>query len=509
MLKKMLLAGLSALATSTAYAQTYPVPTDILEAGHWGADGWDEQVPTYAAGTTLNVLGDGTLDGGTPPAAAFEFTDIAHDLTGWENTDAQSENYFCTLISYGGECSEPKARFTAEVTHYAYHDPIRNFCLPGTSHLHMFFGNANANACSTFETLRNNAPRYSFAAGGPANGTAYWFPAFIKENAFGDGKNWVVRIGDVTFYYREPSEAEAKKNTYLLLGLRYVAGFNMDDANVWFNGVIAAANAQPGTSSTRYKRCPSTSESTSCDAVANYVCDGAIKKAFVNADGTDPWGGACTAAKDMIVQITAPTCWDGRNFWSPGGYKHVVAMIQDSVTGEGVCPNGWFRIPQLIFNIEIEHEGPADYMTWKLASDPITGSANTGTINGVTVRRGETFHIDWFNGWQRAPLRSWHDNCIGIANNPHECLDSTVGPSERLFRAEPAPAPYARSQVVRTNRTFGTATESTMWPIKAGPVSVMHVHAAENEVPSNLLGPVPEQPLFTGIMEVNTDISIR
>lgn len=472
-----LLVLLLLLFAAPAFGQTFPVPSDILAAGHWGTDGWDERVPTYASGTTLNVLGNGVaVNGGTPPAAAFEFTDIPTDPTGWANLNVQSENYFCTLIINGGTCHEPKARFTANVTHFLFDDPIRAFGLYGQSHCHMFFGNGSANARSTFQSLRQNATKYSLASGGPLNGTAYWFPCIIKDNAFGDGQAYIVRVNDVTFYYREPTLSEAKKNTYLLLGLRYVAGYNMDDGGAWLQARVAAANAQPGTSPTRYRVCENVSSQTPCAVNHNYICNGIYSQSFANADGSDPFSGLCSSSQNISMQFTSPQCWDGVNFWSPGGYKHVIPAIFDTVANANVCPNGWYRLPQLIFNISLFHEGPADYTKWRLASDCITGTNNTCTMHSTSHKRGTTFHIDWMNGWDRVTLRQWHDNCVGIANDPHECLDSTVGPSRRLIRGETSPT--GRVPQVDTQTTYRTTSPSGMWKYPtttAGPKDI-HIH---------------------------------
>ena len=65
-------------------------------------------------------------------------------------------------------------RVTCEVSHFAYDDPIVFPGQPGAAHLHMFFGNTEANAYSTFDSLLNTGT--STCNGQDLNRTAYWVP---------------------------------------------------------------------------------------------------------------------------------------------------------------------------------------------------------------------------------------------------------------------------------------------------------------------------------------------
>lgn len=427
----------------------------------------DTTTNMYQSGTTLNKLGNGIdADGGTPPAAAYELADIPASPIGWSTNAPQGTSNFCALVGLGGTCVQAKARFNANVTHVLKDDPIRNYGQPGTSHCHTFFGNGSANAYSTFASLRANSAKYSASSGGALNGTAYWYPCIIKPNAFGDGKDYVVKPDFVIFYYTAPSVASTANLTYLLQGLRYVSGFNMDDGiggeklGQWLQDKVDEANAQPGTSG-RYSIYHSGINGISWAWTCNSQ---AIKYRLANAAGDDPFTG-CTAGKQLVLQFSGAGCWDGINFWSPGGYKHVIPKVWDEVANGFVCPNAWYELPVLQIELSFTHSGPADYTTWKCASDP----------DGVD--HCSTFHTDWMNGWDRTTLHSWLDECLGVNATPHECNNSTVGPSLRLYRAEMG-LTGRFPQVNITSGTWNTTDPSKMWlvPTSPGGPKTLHIH---------------------------------
>lgn len=469
MAKRFLLALVALLCASAAQAQTFPKPPDV--------PAFVDRTTgiLYAAGTTLNVPGDGSNSwGGTPPAMAYELPDIPTTESGWDRTtDNLDSANFKLLAMHGGTGSEIKFRTHANFTHVLFDDPIRNYGQPGTSHCHIFFGNGSVNAYSTYASLRATGRKYSRAAGGPKNSTGYWMPCILIENAFGDGKTYVVKPNVVAIYYVQQA-VQWGKIVRPPLGLRYVGGYNMDDGTAWLQGKVDEANAQPGTSG-RY-------------SVANggfkagdhrFLCEstGQTVHYLRAADGSDPFSPTCPSSSRIILQFDAPNCWDGVNMWSPGGYKHVIPQVYDSVASDFICPNGWYRIPSLHLSIALGHEGatgPRGYMNWKLASDPITGNANSGTINGETVLRGETFHNDWFNGWDLATLLNWNRQCIGTEGNiPHECNYSVTGRFQRLILDEATPT--GRSPAVEDN-DFVTDDPDNMFLVPSSPTGTHGDH---------------------------------
>lgn len=424
MVKRVLLAILLLCLSQAAYAD-FPKPPDVrdyVDPGHG-----------YAAGTTLNRVGDGSATGGTPPAAAYELPESNPvSLTGWTTPSGTQ----CLTIYEGGTCSEAKSRFLiGGFNHCLSDDPIRNYGRPGTSHFHCFFGNTQTNAFSTYVSLRKNAAN-SNASGGPLNGTGYWAPGMLSVIG---GKTYARRTDGQIILYYEIDPAQADKTTYLLLGLRYVTGYNMDDGGAWLQAKIDAANAQPGTSG-RYSLC----NGSDCDVVMRWTCqvDGSTQlysDRIANADGSDVFSGQCDAGERFWMQFSGATCWDGINLWSPGGYKHVYPAIWDNVANAFVCMNGDYRIPRFILQVPYPQNGISDRANMRLSSDPV------GAAPGLT------FHTDWMNGWQKSVLRSWLEYCIGVQNvlPSRECNASAFSATQSLLTTPANPLPSSATDVTK------------------------------------------------------------
>lgn len=422
---------------------------------------------TYASGSTPNVVATGT-----PPAYANMPANIATSpTTGWIVSTSVA---YCVVgvVSDGSHgCTngytgvETKARFEGNVTHILHDDPIRNYGAPGTSHLHEFFGNSSTNAYSTYNSLRKRPD--SSMGGGVINASGYWFPCPILTNPFSDGKNYCVKADNVPVYYEgsQAVSAGVGNEVYMPRGLRFVLGTNMDDPDD--NAVkaeIAAANAQPGTSG-RYSYIGNGFNND------GWAC-GASKYPYLkNTDGTDPWGGACTAGQ-ITADAVGPACWDGTNLWSSSGYAHVRQEIRDNTLSLNVCPNGWYRIFKVHVKATFTQAGFNDYKLWRLSSDDMAA-----TNAGHAMRNGESYHTDYLMGWDDTVLRTTEDFCVG-ANGAtgHECNSSTLTSTTRLITGENAPDGSRLPQV--PHPTYGTASASLMFQVPAsahGPMT-LHTH---------------------------------
>lgn len=71
-------------------------------------------------------------------------------------------------------------RTGCEFSHFAYDDPIVYPGKPEAAHLHMFFGNTDVNAHTTWDTLYNSGG--GTCNGGELNRTGYWVPALFDQN---------------------------------------------------------------------------------------------------------------------------------------------------------------------------------------------------------------------------------------------------------------------------------------------------------------------------------------
>ena len=116
-------------------------------------------------------------------------------------------------------------RMICQAAQVNYDDPIvYPGVVNGSPHLHQWFGNTEANALSTYASLRTSGHSTCM---GPLNRSAYWIPAMIRNDGM------VIRPDYLSVYYkRYPKSAPechstARECISLPHGLRYVFGFDM------------------------------------------------------------------------------------------------------------------------------------------------------------------------------------------------------------------------------------------------------------------------------------------
>lgn len=459
---------------------------------------------TYASGTTPNVIGNGLVpDGGPRPVdgVGVQPADIPSTAPGWVGVMSCDENVpgACHKVTDPAN-EEAKFRTLADYSHANWDDPIRNWGQPGTSHFHMFFGNTNTNFRSTYASMRtranansNGTPKRaaSTIAGGPFNGTGYWHPGLIKPNAFGDGKDYAVKADEYVIYYLENPATRAPAASVIPRGLRYIFGTNMDDPyDTIIKAKIAAANAQPGTAG-RYAyngngfqgwSCWNSTRTVSYDTVNGTKYYPGLRTA---ADA-DPWAGACPVGGYVVASFNAPQCYDGKNLWSPGGYKHLRVNIIDNVnTGSIVegCPNGWFKLPSLNITMWFRHQGWTDYSTWIASSDAMaTAKAQEIDPGAPAMLPAGSMHTDWMNGWDDTVLRTWQKECIGLTSlsgTMRVCDNSLISPTQNLiggYAGVNAPD-LTRSPQVQQNPEYNTTSRALMVQLPANPAGPTTTHA--------------------------------
>lgn len=437
-------------SVQVATAQTFPKPPDVPE--------YIPVTPVYATGTDAPVVMTPGVN--TPPAYAYELP--ASDTVATTGWTIASGGEACLTTLDGGSCTEAKFRTHSRVTHVLYDDPVRNYGQPGASHCHIFFGNQTVNAFSTFESLRtfDSKMRGSSSAGGPMNGTGYWMPCMKVTIG---GVDYAIPPGEITIYYQENPTLSAVIYS-IPVGMRYVLGYNMDEADT-MPDVVAAANAAAGYA--RYRLHQSTEHTE--PVWHTWSCGGEQSMVLKNADNSDPFAGACTAGENLQLSVAGARCWDGTNLWSPGGYKHFIPVIWDTRTSKTVCPNNYYRAAALQLNLawlSPGFSGERGYGNWSLDSD-----AMAGTLPGYS------FHTDWMDGWRTEQRRAWERDCIGsgyLGGTPHECNNSAIGDTLRLIRGENAPDGSRSPQVPFGNQgdVNNLATLFKLPASSSGPVDV-------------------------------------
>lgn len=281
-------------------------------------------------------------------------------------------------------------RVFCEFSHLAYDDPIVFPYQPGAAHLHMFFGNTNANAFSTADSLLNSGS--STCNGQELNRTAYWVPAFIDSNGN------VPIPDDLLVYYKgyygqdsDPGPTEVYPQ-----GMRLISGMAM------------ATAPQPGHKHFRelFFRCykPGTGGSNPINT----------KSVTIPNCGSDRY---------LEMNIKFQTCWNGQD---SSDYRNNAAY-SDVWPTSGSCPASHPRkLPQMEYRIFFHnHEGSEN---WVLSSD--VNMQDQTTING----RGYSLHGDWFGGWNNEVNQRWIDNCVNIVDT--DCDEGLLADPRRNSNAQ-------------------------------------------------------------------------
>jgi hypothetical protein len=217
------------------------------------------------------------LPAGTPGTSQVLIRDSAQEPDGGDGTGA--------------------FRTTCEFSHMRYDDPIVFPGQDGASHLHVFFGNTQADASSTAQSLRDSGN--STCRGGIVNRSSYWVPALLDA----DGEPQVPETAN--FYYKSGYRGVDPESVRPFpKGLRMIAG-------------DAAATGE--------------------QEVAYWSCGG---------DGQSATIPNCEEGSLLQMHVEFPQCWDGRNLDSDNHKSHM------AYPRDGQCPSGHPQaIPAITFNI--------------------------------------------------------------------------------------------------------------------------------------------------------------
>lgn len=283
-----------------------------------------------------------------------------------------------------------------------YDDPIVFPGQPGKSHLHQFYGNLDANARSTYASLRahgdstcNSTDRQS-GKGFAANRSSYWQPAML------DGVGNVVQIDFASVYYKrrpmtdpacggiENTKVKAQgKCVGIPNGLRMIAspavkGFRTDAPQIYFN--CKGTGAKAG----HY--------ATLADALPN-----------------------CPVGGQVAIVIEFPECWDGKNLDTPNHHDHL-AYGSYGAWGYKRCP-ATHPYVQPAFQLQAWYPVTANKAGYHLSSDEMD----------PTKPAGWSKHGDYLEAWDPEVKRMWEvDGCIDAHLN---CASGGLGNGLRLRAA--------------------------------------------------------------------------
>ncbi len=346
----------------------------------------DEPTPAGRPGTEADNL---ILIKNTP------YRNANHDNSPYatvKSTDLPIDDFLVDWQAYQqvGTITRPIAnaanfRVYCEFSHFAYDDPILKPNKPGATHLHMFFGNTDANAFSTGPSLLNSGS--STCNGQELNRSAYWIPAVIDQNG-----NLPIP-DDMLIYYKAYGPAIGRTEIY-------------PDNMQLVSGNAMAREEQPGMRSFReyYFQCHE--PGTNGDA-------GRKSNNFLK----------CNSNERLEISVKFQTCWNGED---PADYRNNAAFSNVWPTS-GECPASHPRLlPQLQYRIFFsDHQGSEN---WILSSDVNMQDQSTIHSNGFSL------HGDWFGGWNKQINQRWVDNCLHVENT--DCDEGLLADPRRNSSAK-------------------------------------------------------------------------
>lgn len=275
-------------------------------------------------------------------------------------------------------------RTACEFSHFAYDDPLVYPNQPGKAHLHMFFGNTDTNAFTTYNTLLNTG-------GGTCNGmelnrTGYWVPAMFDGNGN-------VRIPErVVVYYKGEGLSRG-------LSIPYPDGAAMianqtGDVNTINNGLGGADGKFSFTCSDQWSS-PGTPEG---NTIPN--CDGSK---FLKEYGV-------TDEPHVVLEMNVkfPQCWSGAN---ANDFRNSYSIPQAGSWYFSLCEGAFSKnLPNLEYFVNYRVEIGEDTSNWFLSSDVNSATFTKDKISGSTV------HGDWWGGWNKTINQTWIDNCVNYVD---------------------------------------------------------------------------------------------
>jgi Domain of unknown function (DUF1996)/Ca-dependent carbohydrate-binding module xylan-binding len=333
-------------------------------------------------------------------------------------------------------------RTSCEFSHFAYDDPLVHPGKPGAAHLHMFFGNTDVNAFSTYQSLKNSGG--STCNGGELNRTGYWAPALF--DAAGN-----VRIPErIGVYYKGYGLARGASQVYPegaamiatdLHTVSYNAGgaegeFSFRCSDQWRGAREPAANTIPD-----------------CDGDRFLKEYGVTENPYVMIE----------------MHVKFPNCWNGQDASNPANWQ----IPKRGGWFYSDC-EGWATFPNIEYIIQYRVNIGETTAGWFIASDIDPASRK------LTAARGSTVHADWWGAWQPEINRQWVDNCTNYkapGDVPSDCGHgylSDGGPDGN--NPFPGPALKLRSQYKGPTKTPAATLYKELCP--AGPAIAAGAEAA-------------------------------
>jgi hypothetical protein len=265
-------------------------------------------------------------------------------------------------------------RMQCSLAKFAFDDPIVYPGQRGTSHLHMFFGNAAVDGATTSASLV--ATGNSTCAGGTLNRTGYWMPAVF------DKTTGVVQAPlDATIYYKSGYNVDYRLIQPMPTGLKIIAGDKNNTGSqehVWW-------------------------ECTDKNV------------------GYSPTIPSCGVSVRMLVIF--PQCWDGKNLDAPDHKSHMAYPVYANTRFGSKCPATHpVTLPEITEIFEFPVPGGANpAANWRLTSD----------MYATSLPGGRSAHADWMMGWDAPTMKTLVTQCL---NKGLDCGVNFIGNGTEIYQ---------------------------------------------------------------------------
>lgn len=271
-------------------------------------------------------------------------------------------------------------RTACEFSHFSYDDPIVHPNKPGAAHLHMFWGNTDVNAFSTYDTLRNRGS--STCNGQELNRTGYWAPAMFDA----EGN---VRIPErIIIYYKGYGLANGRSEVYPPRAAM-VTKENLHEVS-WNEGGTAGPDTGEFSficsNQWRGDRNPASNTIPECNG-SKYFDEYGVSEPHVNLE----------------MHVKFPNCWNRKDASNPDnwGLARVGGWFYSECEERATFPNIEYIIA---YPLEIGETTEG----WYLSSD-------VNHMQGEqTVASGASVHADWWGAWHPEINQTWIDNCVNF-----------------------------------------------------------------------------------------------
>lgn len=291
-------------------------------------------------------------------------------------------------------------RTSCEFSHFAYDDPIVYPNQPGKAHLHMFFGNTDVNAYSTYETLTSSGS--STCNGQELNRTGYWAPAMI------DGEG-MVRIPErVVVYYKGEGQVRGKAKPYKP-GMANISPnpTTVPEVPTFDGGDGSQVNFKCTNNFSGYQFADGVNEIPNCSGDfyqntygAPYPETRTVLEMEIKFWYCFPIGGDVTDWRQWAPSGKTRGSWFYGNCDGQGGQ------------GAGAPPlNDKEHYPTLIYYVNYVVEPGDNTADWFLSSDVDPSTVGSGSPS-LVGQRGSTHHADWWGGWHPDINQEWITNCV-------------------------------------------------------------------------------------------------